>query len=71
MLYGTDEAPADWGEPVAHPPRMRHELRRFLPDTVMGTYFGERPLPNGDFVLSHSDLLAGHLNRIRRLSPAV
>ncbi|MFE4170878.1 hypothetical protein ACFRR7_02325 [Streptomyces sp. NPDC056909] len=70
VLYGTDEAPPGWGEPVGYPPRMRHELRGFLPDTVMGTYFGERPLPNGDFVLPHEDLLAGRLNRIRRLPPS-
>ncbi|MFE2595102.1 hypothetical protein ACFXCZ_01140 [Streptomyces sp. NPDC059396] len=69
VLFGTDEAPDDWGEPVSYPPRMRHELRGFLPDTVMGAYFGERPLLNGDFVLTHKDLLAGRLNRIRRLPP--
>ncbi|MFE7123864.1 hypothetical protein [Streptomyces sp. NPDC057617] len=69
VLYGTDEAPDGWGEPVSYPPRMRHELRGFLPDTVMGAYFGERPLLNGDFVLTHKDLLAGRLNRIRRLPP--
>jgi hypothetical protein len=70
VLYGTDQAPDGWGTPVDYPAKMRHQLRRFLPDTVMGTYFGGQSLPNGDFAITHDDLLAGNLHHIhRRPSP--
>ncbi|MER7997771.1 hypothetical protein [Streptomyces sp. NPDC095613] len=48
---------------------MRHSLRRFLPDAVMGGYVTGRALPNGDFALGHDALLAGDLDRIRRVRP--
>ncbi|MFE0703976.1 hypothetical protein [Streptomyces sp. NPDC058872] len=68
VVYGTDEAPEGWGVPVPDRKRMRHELRSFLPDRIMGEYYGE-PMPNGDFVLRHEDLLAGDLARVRRVGP--
>ncbi|MEU7469857.1 hypothetical protein AB0A94_15180 [Streptomyces sp. NPDC044984] len=70
VLFSTDQAPAGWGTPVDHPGDMRHRLRAFLPTAVMGRrYGGERALPNGDFAISHRDLLAGDLDRIDRLRP--
>ncbi|MFE2583717.1 hypothetical protein [Streptomyces sp. NPDC059378] len=71
VLLSTDQAPADWGTPVDHPGDMRHRLRTFLPTAVMGRRYGEEQvLPNGDFTISHRDLLAGDLDRIERLQPA-
>ncbi|MHA6762586.1 hypothetical protein [Streptacidiphilus sp. PAMC 29251] len=70
VLFSTDQAPTGWGKPVSHPGDMRHGLRSFLPDTVVGTYFGGRSLPNGDFAITHDDLLTGDLDRIQRLQPA-
>ncbi|MGW2328356.1 hypothetical protein ACWC5C_21690 [Streptomyces sp. NPDC001700] len=70
VLLSTDQAPAGWGEPVDYPPAMRHNLRTFLPTAVMGRYYGEgQTLPNGDFTISHRDLLTGDLDRITRLQP--
>ncbi|MFJ9032185.1 hypothetical protein ACIRQP_27390 [Streptomyces sp. NPDC102274] len=69
VLLGTDEAPEGWGEAVDYPPGIRHQLRQYLPDTVMGSYFGGCSLPNGDFAITHDDLLAGDLDRIHRLRP--
>ena len=63
--------PHGWGAPVEYPVDMRHRLRAFLPATVVGRYY--RPgqiLPNGDFSISHRDLLTGDLDRIERLQPA-
>ncbi|MEV0680700.1 hypothetical protein AB0I60_29715 [Actinosynnema sp. NPDC050436] len=45
------------GNPVAYDPDMRHKLRAFLPDAVVGTWVGE-PLPNGDFAIARTDLAA-------------
>lgn len=70
VLYGTDLAGPGWGSPLTHPPTMRHSLRRFLPDAVMGEHFTGRSLPNGDFALAHDDLLGGDLDRVHRLPPA-
>ncbi|WP_418957883.1 hypothetical protein [Streptomyces tritici] len=69
LLFGSDEAPADWGVPVSYGPKLRHALERYLPGRVVGTYCDE-PLPNGDFVLRHDDLLAGRLDAVRRVGPA-
>ncbi|MDT0466452.1 hypothetical protein [Streptomyces gibsoniae] len=70
VLLSTDQAPAGWGEPVDYPRDMRHSLRTFLPDAVTGRHYGrEQALPNGDFTISHRDLLAGDLDRITRLQP--
>ncbi|MFF5976924.1 hypothetical protein ACFY7C_36010 [Streptomyces sp. NPDC012769] len=68
VVFGTDEAPEGWGEPVRYPAKMRHALRAFLPERVVGDHYGE-PLPNGDFVLRHEDLLAEALDRVRRQGP--
>ncbi|MFJ3338939.1 hypothetical protein [Streptomyces sp. NPDC086766] len=71
VLLSTDQAPAGWGTPVDYPGDMRHRLRAFLPTTVMGRQYAEgQALPNGDFTISHRDLLAGDLDRIERLQPA-
>ncbi|MFF7048648.1 hypothetical protein ACFY94_09860 [Streptomyces griseorubiginosus] len=70
VLFSTDEAPAGWGELVDYPGNMRHSLRAFLPTTVVGRYYGEgQALPNGDFAISHRNLLSGDLDRIERLQP--
>ncbi|EWM12265.1 hypothetical protein [Kutzneria sp. 744] len=42
-----------------------HKLRQLLPAAVIG-----QPFPNGDFAITHDDLLAGVPARIRHLSPA-
>ncbi|ANP49146.1 hypothetical protein J2Z21_002253 [Streptomyces griseochromogenes] len=70
VLLATDQSPVGWGVPVEHPPNMRHSLRTFLPDAVVGRHFGDgRALLNGDFAIGHDDLLAGDLDRIERLRP--
>ncbi|MFE1921190.1 hypothetical protein ACFW91_01305 [Streptomyces asoensis] len=72
VLFSTDQAPEGWGEPVDYPGNMRHSLRAFLPATVMGDYYGdEQKLLNGDFTISHQDLLAGDLDRVERRQPRV
>ncbi|MFF2382747.1 hypothetical protein [Streptomyces sp. NPDC058108] len=70
VLFSTDQAPSGWGAPVDHPKDMRHSLRAFLPTAVVGRHFAPgRPLPNGDFGISHHDLLTGDLDRVERLRP--
>ena len=70
VLLSTDQAPSDWGEPVDYPKNMRHSLRSFLPTNVVGRHYGQgQVLPNGDFTISHRDLLTGDLDRITRLQP--
>ncbi|MGW3339650.1 hypothetical protein ACWDCL_19480 [Streptomyces sp. NPDC001009] len=70
VLFSTDEAPTDWGTAIDHPEDMRHRLRAFLPDTVVGRHYGEgQALPNGDFTITHRDLLTGDLDRIERTRP--
>ncbi|MER6691739.1 hypothetical protein [Streptomyces minutiscleroticus] len=70
VLLSTDRAPADRGTPVGYPGDMRHRLRAFLPDAVVGRHYGQgQALPNGDFTIGHHDLLAGDLDRIERLRP--
>ncbi|MGW0846183.1 hypothetical protein ACWD26_39835 [Streptomyces sp. NPDC002787] len=68
VVLGTDEAPPDWGAPVAYDPAMRHRLRAYLPGTVVGRHF-DGTLPNGDFAISHADLLTGDVERLTRLQP--
>jgi hypothetical protein len=68
VLFGTDAAPAGWGNPVKYGSGLPHRLREFLPDTVVGDYFGGG-LRNGDFAITHDDLLAGDLSRVTRLHP--
>ena len=70
VLLSSDRAPVGWGEPVDYPRDMRHSLRTFLPATVVGRHYGRgQALLNGDFAISHHDLLAGDLDRITRLQP--
>ncbi|MFI5683746.1 hypothetical protein [Streptomyces sp. NPDC051636] len=72
VLFSTDQAPDGWGAPVAYPARMRHSLRAFLPGTVVGRYYGDgQALANGDFCISHSDLLGGDLDRVERRRPSL
>lgn len=68
VIFGSDDAPEGWGEPVEYPHGIRHTLRDFLPETVMGAQFTD-PMPNGDFAISHDDLLDGRLSEITRLQP--
>ncbi|MBQ0868025.1 hypothetical protein ACH4RA_06020 [Streptomyces smyrnaeus] len=68
VLFGSDEAPTGWGEPVDHGRGMRHRLREFLPAEVRGEHFSGL-LPNGDFALTHAELLAG--GRAGRMTGAV
>jgi hypothetical protein len=71
VLFSTDQAPAGWGESVDYPESMRHSLRSFLPAAVMGQHYGGGDaLLNGDFSISHNDLLAGDLARIERSQPS-
>ncbi|WNI20445.1 hypothetical protein [Streptomyces sp. ITFR-16] len=70
VLFSTDQAPSGWGAPVVYPGDMRHRLRAFLPTAVVGRHYRHgQTLPNGDFTISHRDLLAGDLDRIERLRP--
>lgn len=70
VLFSTDQAPSDWGAPVAYPGDMRHRLRALLPAAVVGRHYGPgQSLPNGDFTISHRDLRTGDLDRIERLRP--
>ncbi|MCE6998978.1 hypothetical protein LZG04_29870 [Saccharothrix sp. S26] len=69
LIFGTDEAGEEWGHPVDHGGTMRHKLREFLSDRVIGARFEYEPLPNGDFVLAHDDLVRGDPSKVRRLSP--
>ncbi|MFI7386381.1 hypothetical protein [Streptomyces sp. NPDC049813] len=70
VLFSTDEAPSAWGAPVVYPGDLRHRLRAFLPAAVLGRRYGpEQTLPNGDFTISHHDLLTGDADRIERRRP--
>jgi hypothetical protein len=68
VVLGTDDAPVGWGSPVDYGHGMRHKLRAFLPDRVIGAQF-TGTMPNGDFAITHSDLLAGHSTALFRLRP--
>ncbi|MGW0629245.1 hypothetical protein [Streptomyces sp. NPDC002758] len=49
---------------------MRHGLRTFLPAADVGRYCDRgQTVLNGDFTISHRDLLVGDLDRITRLQP--
>ncbi|WP_247593745.1 hypothetical protein [Streptomyces sp. S816] len=70
VLFSSDEAGDEWGAAVEYPRRMRHGLRGFLPDRVVGRYYGGgETLGNGDFGIGHRELLAGELDRVERRGP--
>jgi hypothetical protein len=71
VLLSTDQAADGWGQPVTYPTRLRRKVRSFLPAAVMGRRYGPgESLVNGDFTISHRDLLDGDLDRIARRQPA-
>ncbi|MEU8783049.1 hypothetical protein [Streptomyces sp. NPDC048637] len=47
---------------------MRHQLRAFLPGTVVGEHYGGT-MVNGDFSITHDALIADDLDRMQRLQP--
>ena len=64
LILGADDAPPDAAVRVRYRPRMRHDLRRFLPDRVTGVWVVDEAhtpdlFANGDFVLPLADLNAG------------
>jgi hypothetical protein len=69
IVFGTDEGGPDWGSPVSYSPTMRAKLRAFLTDAVFGAYV-RGSMPNGDFAISHADLLAERFDRIERVGPS-
>ncbi|MEV4759225.1 hypothetical protein AB0J86_29580 [Micromonospora sp. NPDC049559] len=69
LLFGSDDADPEWGEPVEYAPDLDPELGAFLPDRVMGVAYRGTALPNGDFAIGHADLLRGELARVTRLVP--
>jgi hypothetical protein len=70
VLFGSDETPAGWGEPVDYGRGMRHRMRAFLPGEVRGERFSGL-LPNGDFALHHDNLVTGGMCRVERISGPV
>jgi hypothetical protein len=68
LLYGSDDAADDWGQPVNYGKQVRRKLLDFLPPRVMGTLIA-KSLPNGDFAIDNDELLLGHLDQIERVSP--
>lgn len=79
VILGTDEAPDGWGNEVDYgvvpvvrkwgaaprSPAVKGPAAGFLPDRVIGRSF-TGPLPNGDFVISHEDVVRGDLTALRR-----
>lgn len=66
VLFGSDEAPHLWGEPVQHDPDIPERLRAFLPGQVVGQHYGGL-LRNGDFAVRHEDLLTSGTAQVRRV----
>ncbi|WP_155372441.1 hypothetical protein [Catellatospora vulcania] len=87
VVFGVDDEDVadDWGLGPEHlcsavmqwPGGMRHQLREFLPDRVVGVRIGDldRPdlLANGDFAIDHAALLADdgltRLGSLRLITP--
>ncbi|MEV5652658.1 hypothetical protein AB0L57_30790 [Nocardia sp. NPDC052254] len=58
VLFGSDETPPEWGRAVDYPDEMSRGLRSYLPDNVIGRYYGDgQTLPNGDFAIDRGDML--------------
>lgn len=70
LLFGSHGMGEGWGHPVDHGSTMRHKLREFLPDRVIGVRYEHERVPNGDFVLDRDDLIRGDPSKVRRLRPA-
>ncbi|GLZ04026.1 hypothetical protein Acsp03_14920 [Actinomadura sp. NBRC 104412] len=68
VILGTDEAPPDWGAPVFYTQPRTAPVAAFLPDRVIGTAFNGWQ-PNGDFVISHDEVLRGEPGLLRRIAP--
>jgi hypothetical protein len=68
VLLSTDQAPPAGAPPSTTPGTC---VTACDPSTAaVGRHYGEgQALPNGDFAISHRDLLAGDLDRIERLQP--
>ncbi|MFJ6676934.1 hypothetical protein ACIQMJ_38045 [Actinosynnema sp. NPDC091369] len=69
LLFGTDEVDPGWGHPVDHGSTMRHKLREFLAERVVGVRFDQERMVNGDFVLARDDLNRGDLTKVQRIGP--
>jgi len=80
LVFGTDAAADDWGTPMTYPRRLRHKIRAFLPDEVAGFSLSSSPDPsgspvphpltcNGDFAITHADLINGRLDRVELTIP--
>jgi len=68
LLFGSDDAADDWGELVTYGKDVRRKLLDFLPPRAMGTHVA-KSVPNGDFAIEYDELLLGHLDQIKRISP--
>lgn len=69
VLFSSDHTPRGWGEPVQYAKDLRHQLREFLPEMVMGKRFADEKMANGDFAITYDDLVDGRLDRLERLRP--
>jgi hypothetical protein len=63
LVFGTVQAGDGWGHPIEYAPGMRHSLRAFLPDRIIGRIVRD-DTANGDFAITSEDLLAGRTDRI-------
>jgi hypothetical protein len=68
VIFGSDDAPYGWGTPVTFP-WVDPWLGTFLPGRVAGQQF-QGWARNGDFAITHNDLMARNLSAIQRLQPA-
>ncbi|WP_415644986.1 hypothetical protein [Stackebrandtia soli] len=74
LIWSTGDATSDWGHRVTYRGRLRHALRRFLPDRVSGVRLSWMDdqgalFRNGDFTITHDDLVAERLDRARLSVP--
>lgn len=67
LVFGTDVVGPDWGNAMSYPKRLRPDSRVFLPDRVDGVGVEPQHGPlslNGDFAITHDDLVAGRFDRV-------